>query len=122
MSLVFIVWLVTTFIPSISVLVGLAVIGCGGMFVFLSVYACVEEEPEPLLKLLSYKKSLALVVFLACVIPSKESTWYMVGAYGTQKLIENPAAQELASDGVDVLKALMKKAKDNLEEVKETKK
>lgn len=122
MSLVFIVWLVTTFIPSISVLVALAVIGCGGMFVFLCVYACIEEEPAPLLKLLSYKKSLALVIFLACVIPTKESTWYMVGAYGTQKLIENPAAQELASDGVDVLKALMKKAKENLEEVKETKK
>lgn len=40
----------------------------------------------------------------------------MVGAYGTQKLIENPVAKDLASDGVDVLKALMKKAKDNLEE------
>lgn len=122
MSLVFIVWLVTTFIPSVSVLIALATIAGGIMFVFLALYAFINEEVDPLLKFVSYKKSIALVLFLACVVPSKESTWYMVGAYGTQKLIENPTAQELASDGVDVLKALMKKAKENLEEAPKEKK
>ena len=121
MSLVLIVWLVTTFIPSISVLVGLSTIVLVFMFGFLCLYAFVEHNTDPLMKLLSYKKSIFTLLLLACIIPSKESTWYMVGAYGTQKLIENPIAQEIASDGVDVLKDLMKKAKENLQE-KETKK
>ena len=116
MSLVFIVWLVTTFIPSVSVLVALLTIATVVMFGFLSLYAFIESDSEQLLKFLTYKKSIALIIFLACIIPSKESTWYMVGAYGTQKLIENPVAQEIAADGVDVLKDLMKKAKANLEE------
>ncbi len=42
----------------------------------------------------------------------------MVGAYGTQKLVESPAAQELASDGVEVLKELLAKAKRELAEDK----
>lgn len=116
MSLVFIVWLVTTFLPNLGLMVGITTVVAFVIFGFLSVYAFIEENANPLLKFLSYKKSICFVLFLACVIPSKESTWYMVGAYGTQKLIENPVAQDIASDGVDVLKALMKKAKENLEE------
>jgi len=55
-------------------------------------------------------------VVIACLIPSEKTTWYMVGAYGTQKLIENPETQALASDGVDILKSLMAKAKKELAE------
>lgn len=116
MSLVFMVWMVTTFLPNIGLMVGIATIVTFVVFGFLALYAFIEEDADPLLKLLSYKKPICLVVFLACVLPSKEATWYMVGAYGTQKLIDSPVAQDLASDGVDILKQLMAKAKKELSE------
>lgn len=121
MSLVFIVWLVNTVIPGLAALAGVSVFIMIFAAIILGIHACVEETTDVIKKTKPLIKYAVIVVILAVCIPDKETTWYMVGAYGTQKLIENPAAQELASDGVDVLKALMKKAKDNLEE-KETKK
>ena len=58
------------------------------------------------------------VWFVACMIPDKTTSYQMLSAYGVQKVVENPQAQELASDGVDVLKALMEKAKKELAEDK----
>lgn len=52
--------------------------------------------------------------FFFLLIPNKETSYQMLAAYGVQTLIENETAQELASDGVDVLKALMSKAKKDL--------
>jgi len=116
MSLVLIVWLVTTFIPSIGFLVGALTVLVVFAFTVLCIFALIEAQPRPLLKFLTYKKTLIAIVLLSCMIPSKESTWYMVGAYGTQKLIDSPVAQDLASDGVDILKQLMAKAKKELAE------
>lgn len=118
MTLVLIVWLVNTILPGLSVVLALALLGLFVAIGFMAVYALIEEDSRPLLKILSYKKSLFFIVLLAILIPSKETTWYMVGAYGTQKLVESPAAQELASDGVDVLKELLAKAKRELAEDK----
>ena len=116
MSLVFLVWLVTTFIPSIGFVVGgLTVLSLFALTV-LCIFSLIEGQAKPLIKFLTYKKTLIGIVLLSCMIPSKESTWYMVGAYGTQKLIDSPAAQEMASDGVDILKQLMAKAKKELAE------
>lgn len=53
---------------------------------------------------------------IACMIPDKTTSYQMLAAYGVQKVVENPQAQSLASDGVDVLKALMEKAKKELVE------
>jgi len=114
MTLVLIVWLVSTILPGLSIVLILAVLGLSAAILFMAVYALIEEDSKPLLKILSYKKSLFFIVVLAILIPSKETTWYMVGAYGTQKLVESPVAQELASDGVDVLKGLLAKAKTEL--------
>ncbi|QGH72646.1 MAG: hypothetical protein [Myoviridae sp. ctThM1] len=118
MTLVLIVWLVNTILPGLSCVLALTFIGLLIAIVITGLYALIEEESEPLLKILSYKKSLFALVILSILIPSKETTWYMVGAYGTQKLVESPAAQELASDGVDVLKELLAKAKRELAEDK----
>ncbi len=74
MTLVLIVWLVNTIIPGLSIVLTLAVIGLSAAIMFLAVYALIEEDSEPLLKLLSYKKSLFSVVLLAILIPSKEIT------------------------------------------------
>jgi len=56
------------------------------------------------------------VWFMASMIPDKTTSYQMLAAYGVQKVVENPQAQSLASDGVDVLKALMEKAKKELAE------
>lgn len=118
MTLVLIVWLVDTILPGLSVVLTLAVLGFAAAILFTAVYALIGEDRRPLCKIVSYKKSLFFVVLLAILIPSKETTWYMVGAYGTQKLVESPVAQELASDGVDVLKDLLAKAKREIAEEK----
>jgi hypothetical protein len=55
-----------------------------------------------------------LLILVANAIPSEKTMWYMIGAYGTQKLIDNPEAQALAADGVDVLKDLLAKAKKEI--------
>lgn len=54
--------------------------------------------------------------FIALLIPDKTTAYQMLAAYGVQTVVENPKAQGLAADGVDVLQALMKKAKQSLEE------
>lgn len=116
MSLVLIVWLVNTLIPGLAVVATIGVIVTAVAIIVLTIHAAVEETTEVFKKAKPFAKWAVLATIFAVCIPDKETTWYMVGAYGTQKLIENPVAQDLASDGVDVLKALMKKAKDNLEE------
>lgn len=116
MSLVLIVWLVNTVIPGLGALAAVSMFVMVFAIIILGIHACVEETTHVIKKTKPLIKYAVIIVTLAVCIPDKETTWYMVGAYGTQKLIENPVAQEIASDGVDVLKALMKKAKDNLEE------
>lgn len=54
--------------------------------------------------------------FLFVLVPEEDTAYKMLAAYGVQTLVENETAQELASDGVDVLKAMMNKAKKDLEE------
>lgn len=53
---------------------------------------------------------------IGAVIPDKETAYQMLAAYGVQSIVENQEAKELASDGVDVLKAMLAKAKKELEE------
>lgn len=53
--------------------------------------------------------------FASLLVPDKTTAYQMLAAYGVQSVAENPKAQELAPDGVDVLQALMKKAKQELE-------
>ncbi len=113
MELAFIVWVIGV-VPVLSALFKFA----GGM---LSIVACFGilfgaiEEPS-IAK--SFKKVLMFstpVLLLGVMLPNKETAYAMAAAYGVQTVVENPKAQELASDGVDVLKALMSKAKKELE-------
>lgn len=114
MSLVLIVWLVNTVIPGLKGLAVMAMLIIIGTLLMMAITQGVDNNWKPIKKLLSYWWVGVLILLSAVLIPNKETTWYMVGAYGTQKLIDNPETQALASDGVDILKALMKKAKDNL--------
>ena len=90
---------------------------------FCSVFSKIEEDEDnkqqaaDLGKLASKVMKCGIIIwFVACMIPDKTTSYQMLAAYGVQKVVENPQAQALASDGVDVLKALMEKAKKELAE------
>lgn len=120
MSLMFIVYIIGV-IPNIIGLLQavLTVYGLGLVVLLISAPALFDyHRKEVLAQVKKYAFLPITAALLLVVIPSEKTTWYMVGAYGTQKLVESPVAQELASDGVDVLKALMEKAKKELAEDK----
>ena len=120
MSLMFIVYLVGLIPNIIGLLQGvLTVYGLGLVVLLISAPAWFDyHRKEVFAQVKKYAFLPITAALLLVVIPSEKTTWYMVGAYGTQKLVESPVAQELASDGVDVLKDLLAKAKRELGEEK----
>jgi uncharacterized membrane protein len=60
-----------------------------------------------------------LIALFAALIPNERTMYTMVAAYGVEKVIANPEVQSIASDGADVLKQLLAKAKKELEEPEE---
>lgn len=59
------------------------------------------------------KVAIICLVTIANLLPSKESAYIMLAAYGVEKVIDNPQVQELAGNS---LKVLDKAMKDYLEE------
>jgi uncharacterized membrane protein YiaA len=125
MSLVLIVYLIGV-LPSISV--ALATIGFITA-ILLSIigiiwFCCSLDEYKNNETRQAYVKPYKLcfklipvslfLVLITSIVPSEKTMYYMVAAYGTEKLIENPIAKDLA--GVDVLKQLLAKAKKELQE------
>lgn len=55
------------------------------------------------------------VWFIFLLVPDQKTAYQMLAAYGVQEVVTNEKVQEIAGDGVDVLQALMKKAKTELE-------
>lgn len=135
MSLVLIVYLIGV-IPSIAVglnAVGvLGTISLGALATGLKIdsnsTSCYSWDDQKLLKERRVRngllgdKCIKAAIFtlvlglLSGLFPTKETMYLMVAAYGVEKMIENPVAQDLASDGVDVLKQLMARAKKELAE------
>lgn len=114
MELAFIVWMIGV-LPKISALFTVIGGAISGLACFGVLIGCAESMP-PVVKVC--KKILMFsvpIAFLGFLLPDKQTTYAMAAAYGVQTVVENPKAQELASDGVDVLKALMAKAKKELE-------
>lgn len=126
MELAFVIWAVGV-LPSLAGPVSFF----GGLVVFfalgLTLYSSIVEktgsyesdrEEGKAFKEVSCKvfKWMLPIWLIACMIPDKTTSYQMLAAYGVQKVVENPQAQSLASDGVDVLKALMEKAKRELGE------
>ena len=62
-----------------------------------------------------------IILVLGAALPNRETTYAMAAAYGVQAIVENDAANELASEGAGVLKAWLKKAKTDLEQSTEGK-
>lgn len=118
MELALVVWLVMAAIPALKGIgIALAILtACGLVFGLM-----MAADGDGSAMLTYVRKKLWFVVpflFVAALLPAEKTSWYMVGAYGTQTIIESPIAQELAGDGVDVLKSLMARAKSEIEGVK----
>lgn len=124
MTLALIVWLVMTVFPLLSSLSEiLLAVGIGWLVVFGFIFMITYDESymtgifEASKRKLKSKvwASLFALSFMCALVPSKETSWYMVGAYATQTVVQSDTAKELASDGVDVLKSLMARAKAEIE-------
>lgn len=125
MELAFIIWFVGT-VPGIAggmcfvLFMCLAISGttCIGTKIS-AMYETCDYDQEQLFAISKFARNIFLVCFpfwfLFLLVPDKTTAYQMLAAYGVQTVAENPKAQEIASDGVDVLQALMKKAKAELE-------
>lgn len=115
MELALVVWLVMTALPAIK---GMGAALAFGTLIFGVVAGLAWVLEQHKASFMWWRKRLWVAVpfiVFAALLPSEKTSWYMVGAFGTQKLVESPVAQELASDGVDVLKSLMARAKTEIE-------
>ena len=113
MELVFVVWILGI-LPTLGEVI--TVTGVAGIVLWFSIHSALIENDhivKPHKSLLVVSISLLLV---GAIVPNKETTYAMAAAYGVQAIVENEAANNLAHDGVDVLKAWMKKAKTELEQ------
>lgn len=118
MFLAMIVWLVMTVFPALNTMavfftVVVAVLTGGLLFFSLVTEGEWWEGTKPLFK--NLKWALPLVILLH-LVPSEKTAWYMVGAYATQTVVQSEAGKELASDSLDVLKSLIKKSKQYIDE------
>jgi len=125
MSLALIVYLVFTALPAITTLTMVA-FSCWAVMAFTGLmfgYLMKDGYPsEPAFwdftmktTIGKYMKWAILCLLVSVLIPSKEVTAYMLGAYGVQTIAENEKVQELGAEGLDVLQSLMKKAKAEIE-------
>jgi len=125
MSLALIVYLVFTALPAIN---NLSIVAFGvwailtffGTFIGLMALTSYSEDAtawnwtkEVMLK--RWAKYAIACLVIANLVPTKEVTAYMLGAYGVQTIAENEKVQELGAEGLDVLQSLMKKAKAEIE-------
>ena len=117
MELVFVVWLLGV-LPGLSGLLGL--IGSVGLLGWVICSLAIGAEGTWKLHK-AWLFTPLIVLVLGAALPNRETTYAMAAAYGVQTIVENETANELASDGMDVLKAWMKKAKTELEQSTEAK-
>lgn len=115
MFLAMIVWLVMTVFPSIKVL-GIIACGAAAFIAFCSLLAYAEDSYGFLAFAKKTVKWLVAAILIAGITPSTETSWYMVGAYATQTIVQSETGKELASDSLDVLKSLIKKSKQYIDE------
>jgi len=127
MSLMLVIYLVFTAVPAVKFLTGAAfiiwLVGIPlGLFIGAAYRDISDDRTVWDLTVQTWiKKKWVIAVVLLTIsrlIPSQEVTSYMLAGYGVQKLAENETVQSLSSDGVDVLKEMLAKAKRELVEDK----
>lgn len=128
MELAFVIWAVGT-LPTLAGMVCFAtfvlMIIAGLVWGITSLFAKIEKKEDDVKECQAVANMAGKIFlwvlplwFVFMLVPDKTTSYQMLAAYGVQKVVENPQAQSLASDGVDVLKALMEKAKKELAEDK----
>lgn len=117
MELVFVVWILGVLPPLGKSLV---LIGSLGTFGWVTCSFIMAAESSGKLHK-AWLVTPLIILVIGAALPNRETTYAMAAAYGVQAIVENETANELASDGVDVLKAWMKKAKTELEKSAESK-
>lgn len=126
MELAFVIWAVGTlplFSTAITFLGLLVMVTSGVAWGLTTIFSAQDDGSKDAAVCKVLKKPAGKIFmcalpiwFVFMLVPDKTTSYQMLAAYGVQKVVENPKAQELASDGVDVLSALMKKAKTELTE------
>lgn len=119
MILAFLVWLVMTVFPALIKIGATLFFVVAVSFVIAGVIALVSEgeclKPWEIWKKVA-KYAIPVVIALQ-FIPDTKTSWYMVGAYATQTVVQSEAAQTLGSDGVDLMKSLIARAKKEIDGV-----
>lgn len=115
MLLALIVWLVMTALPAISfIAVGVTTF----VVIFGAIGAIRKYDLNSPGMFDWWRKQLRWaipLIILALFMPNEKTSWYMVGAYATQTVVQSETAKQFAGDGVDVLHSLMKKAKEKID-------
>jgi len=123
MTLVWMIYLVFTVLPAVK---SLAFVVTGLWVVSIPLLALIGL-PENDINKSNYcwgtlnkkilpKWPLIVVIFLVGkLVPTQEVTAYMIAGYGVEKLVQSEAVQEIGSDGLDIIKKMMEKAKEQIE-------
>lgn len=117
MELALLVWLVMTVIPAINGIgifaTATAAIG-GGIALLCWLFMDSREQrenAEGFRGVKTYLKYALPVALLAALLPDKETSWYIIGAYAAQTVATSEFAGEVAGEGKEILLELMQKAR-----------
>lgn len=121
MELAFIIYLVEVILPAIAKFTGIL----GVCLLFFGVFVlcivnwfrldyCSHDEEEHIKENISkaFKNTKLYVVsglllFVNALIPSKETSYVMIAAYGVQSVVQNERVQEFAGNSLSVLEKYM---------------
>ena len=117
MLFAFIVWLVMTAIPTLHVIGIITCIGFAIAIFATTAYGADEDDFSYLKNVCKHLKWGIPLVLAIALLPGERTSWFMVGAYATQTIAQSDVAQELGQDSVDVMKALLAKAKQEIGDV-----
>ena len=116
MEFALIMWAITTIIPGINVVTGLALAALFGVAALgYIVGACTYDDDEragyfkwATNLLLTCKKWIIFFLILAVLVPTQKSAWMIAGAGAAQAVATSDFAQEMGTEAKDMLKEMMR--------------
>lgn len=123
MTLMWLIYLVFTFIPAVKSLAAMSFAIYIASLPLLGFIGWAESDINKTQHLWTFLKGKLLpkwwlavmMLILAKLIPNTEITAYMLAGYGVEKIAESEVAQNIGKDGVDLIKQMIQKAKEQLE-------
>lgn len=131
MELAFLVYVVETLLPGIVGLIGWTIAITGAMLLILSFfYYCVMDEKDierarwDNTTLKTIAKIFVPCCLLMVVLPSKQTTYVMVGAYFTQELLTSDSVTNVLHEGNETVQLFIKRTnlqlKNDIEQLNST--